>query len=44
LIDSLNGLVLTIDDPKEGKQTLNLGILQQFVGKEISISISNIEE
>ena len=35
---------IVIDDPKEGKQSLLFDILKQFEGKEIQITISNVEE
>ena len=44
LVVSIEGKTVVIEDPKEGKQEFNLDILDQFIGKEVNISVSSEEE
>ena len=40
----IKGNILVFDDPKEGEFRLSLELLQQFIGKDIKIDITNTEE
>lgn len=43
-LDKLVDGGIVIQDEKNGEDTLNWDLLEQFVGKKITITIANVEE